>query len=180
MILAGSIAGVQTYVVTQNQTTSVLVLTRDVGWGQALADADLAVAEAVPDEHLQMVDAGDRARVVGRFASHTLAAGTLLTRAELTTARVPGAGELVVGVLLKPGGLPAQGVKPEDRVLLTPTTAASSTGTAEVLPAPGVVLDAGSPDADGSMVVDVVIEGARAAIAAPAGAGQVVLSLEGR
>jgi hypothetical protein len=179
-ILAGSLAGVQVYVVAQNQTTPVLALARDVGWGHQLTEEDLVVAAAVPDAHLQTIAAGDRAQVVGQVAAHTLAAGTLLTRPELTTVRVPAAGELVVGVLLKPGGLPATGVRPEDRVLLTPTTASGSTGTAEVPSAQGVVLDAGAPSSDGSVVVDVVIEGSQAAIAGPAGAGQVVLSLEGR
>lgn len=180
VILAGSLAGVQTYVVAQNQTTLVLALAHEVGWGHQLTEGDLVVAAVVPDVHVQMIAAVDRAQVVGRLAAHTLAAGTLLTRAELTTVRLPAAGELVVGVLLKPGGLPAAGVRPEDRVLLTPTTVSGSTGTAEVPSARGVVLDAGVSSSDGSVVVDVVIEGAQAAIAAPAGAGQVVLSLEGR
>jgi len=175
VILAGSLAGVQAYVAAQNQTAPVLALARDVGWGRQLVDGDLVVAAAIPDEHVRTIDAGDRDHVLGRVAAYTLAAGTLLTQAELTTERVPAAGQMVVGVLLKPGGLPAQGVRPQDRVLLTPTSASS---TAQLTaPASGIVLDSGSPTADGSVVVDVVIDGAHNAIAVPAGAGQVVLSL---
>ncbi len=175
VILAGSITGVQAYVSGQNATVPVLVLARDVGWGHPLADGDLAVAAAVPDEYVRTIGAADRDRVVGQVAVHTLTAGTLLTRAELTTGRVPAAGQVVVGVLLKPGGLPAKGVRPEDRVLLTPTPASST--ASPTAPATGIVLDSGSPTADGSVVVDVVIDGTQNAIVVPAGAGQVVLSL---
>ncbi|MFI9388548.1 hypothetical protein [Kutzneria sp. NPDC052558] len=177
VILAGSLAGVQAYVVAQNQTIPVLALARDVGWGHRLVDGDLVVAQVIPDEHVRTVDAGERDQVLGQTAVRTLAAGTLLARAELTTARVPAAGQVVVGVLLKPGGLPAAGVRPQDRVLLTPTTASS--GMEVVAPVIGVVLDSGSPNADGSLVVDVIVDGAPNPIAAPAGVGQVVLSLLG-
>jgi len=176
VILAGSLAGVQAYVVAQNQTTPVLALARDVGWGHQLTAGDLAVAAVIPDVHVQTIDAGERDHVLGQTAAHTLTAGTLLTRAELTGARVPAAGQVVVGVLLKPGGLPAKGVRPEDRVLLTPTTTATSS-TTEVAPVTGLVLDSGNPNADGSVVVDVIVNGTQNSIAAPAGSGQVVLSL---
>jgi hypothetical protein len=168
--------GVQAYVLAQNQTTPVLALVHDVGWGHSLGDGDLAVAAMVPDEHLQASAADDRAGVVGQIAAHTLSAGTLLTRGELTTLRVPSGGQIVVGVLLKPGGLPAKGVRPEDRVLLTPASTGSSTSS-EVAPVSGIVLDSGSPNTDGSVVVDVVVDRASGAIAGPAGAGQVVVSL---
>ncbi|REH28634.1 SAF domain-containing protein [Kutzneria buriramensis] len=173
MLVAGSLAGVESYVTAQNQTSSVLVLAREVGWGHALTDEDLEVAGAVQDEHLHAIDAMDRAQVVGQVAAHTLPAGTLLTRAELTTARVPGVDQVVTGVLLKPGMVPARGVHPEDRVLLTPTTSEAT----QVPPTVGRVLDAGTSAADGSVVVDVVVPTAQVAIATPAGAGQVVLSL---
>jgi hypothetical protein len=176
VILAGSLAGVQAYVLVQKQTTPVLALAHDVGWGHPVGDGDLVVAAAVPDEHVQMVAAGDRDGVVGQIAAHTLSAGTLLTRGELTMLRVPSGGQIVVGVLLKPGGLPAKGVRPEDRVLLTPASTSGSTSP-EMGQVSGVVLDAGSPNTDGSVVVDVVVDGARSAIAGPAGAGQIVLSL---
>jgi hypothetical protein len=178
VILAASLTGVQAYVVAQNQTVPVLALARDVGWGHRLADGDLVVAQVIPDEHVRTVDAGERDQVVGQTAVRTLTGGTLLARAELTTARVPAAGQVVVGVLLKPGGLPASGVRPQDRVLLTPTATATSSGT-EVASVIGVVLDSGSPNPDGSVVVDVIVNGAPNPIAAPAGSGQVVLSLLG-
>lgn len=175
-MLAGSLAGVQAYVAAQNQTAPVLALARDVGWGHQLVDGDLVVAAAIPDEHVRSIDAGDRDRVLGQVAAYTLAAGTLLTPAELTSARVPVAGQMVVGVLLKPGCVPALGVRPQDRVLLTPNPSAGAT-SAPVASASGVVVGAGSPTADGSVVVDVVIDSASNAIAVPAGTGQVVLSL---
>lgn len=177
VLVAGSLAGVQSYVTAQNQTVPVLVLAREVGWGRALTDGDLAVTGAVPDAHLRPVDAADRGQVLGHFAAHTLSAGVLLTGADLTTARMPGPGQLVVGVLLKPGAVPAKGVHPEDRVLLTPTVATTTTGATQAPPTTGTVLDAGTPAADGSLVVDVVVESSQVAIAGPAGGGQVVLSL---
>jgi len=176
VILAGSLAGVQAYVLAQNQTTPVLALARDVGWGHQLTDGDLAVAAVIPDERVRTIDAAERDHVLGQTAAHALTAGTLLSHAELTGVRVPAAGQVVVGVLLKPGGLPAKGVRPQDRVLLTPTTTATSS-TTEVAPVIGLVLDAGSPNADGSVVVDVIVNSAQNAIAVPAGSGQVVLSL---
>jgi len=178
VILAGSITGVQTYVLAQNQTTPVLVLARDVSWGHQLGGGDLAVADVLVDERVPTIGADQRERVVGQIAAHTLTAGSLLTQAGLTADRVPGPGQLVVGVLLKPGGIPARGAHPGDAVLLTPTASAGDTA-ASVAAVRGTALDAGPAAADGSVTVDVVVDAAQRDIAAPAGAGQVVLSLLG-
>jgi hypothetical protein len=176
VILAGSIAGVQTYVAAQNQATPVLVLAHGVGWGQRLTESDFAVYPVVLDEHVEKVEPWELHDVVGQYAARDLSYGKLLTHQDLWNTQPPGPGEVVVAVLLRPGASPATGVRPQAKVLLTPTSTGNST-TPAVLPASGVVLDSGGPSTDGSVVVDVIINSAQANIAGPAGVGQIVLSL---
>jgi hypothetical protein len=176
VILAASIAGVQSYVAAQNQTTPVLVLAHGVGWGHRLTEGDLAVYPETLDEHVEKVEPWEVHDVVGQFAARDLTYGKLLTHQDLSNTRPPGAGEVVVAVLLKPGASPAMGVRADAKVLLTPTATANST-TPAIAPVSGVVLDSGAPSSDGSVVVDVIVNSVQAGIASPAGTGQVVLSL---
>jgi hypothetical protein len=101
-------------------------------------------------------------RVVGRVAAVELRPGALLTAGEVTDQAVPAAGQQVVGVAVRPGQLPARGVRPGDAVLLVavPGDQAQGGGPAgdpvgESVPA-RVVL-AGAADADGVSTVDVVV-----------------------
>ncbi|SEP53793.1 SAF domain-containing protein [Amycolatopsis saalfeldensis] len=181
VVLAAVVAvGNYALIAGQDARVEVLVLTRTVSWGQQLGEGDLGVAKAVPDQPLASISASERAGVVGRVARSTLPAGSVLAPGQLSAQPVPGPGERLVGLPVKPGHLPARGLAAGDVVQVSPV--ASGTGTdAGSAPANAAepfrarVLGVGLPDPSGVVTVDVVV-GADAALAATsAAAGQVVL-----
>jgi hypothetical protein len=168
----------------------VLAVARTVSVGQTVTAEDVTVARVAADPALQPVPAGQRDRVVGRFAAVELRPGSLLTVGEVTDTAVPGPGEQVVGVAAAPGQLPARGLRPGDQVLLVPVpgdsagTAGAGSGAADGGAEPrgaavsARVVQVGQPDANGRSTVDVLVGrdvGAR--VAALASTGRVALIL---
>jgi SAF domain len=137
----------------------VLALARTVPIGQTISEADLIVARLPADPAVQPIPATDRAQVVGKVAAARLAAGSLLTAAELTDTLIPGADEQLVGVTAKPGQLPARGLAPGDQVLAVPVPGdqADATATGAGTAVPGQVVQVGPADADGAVTVDLVV-----------------------
>lgn len=164
----------------QDERVDVLVLTRDVGWGQRIGEGDLGVAKAVPDQRLASISASERAGVVGQVARSTLPAGTVLAPGQLTAQPVPGPGERLVGLPVKPGHLPARGLAPGDLVQVTPVAGGTGTDAGQTTastagPFRARVLGVGPPDSTGAVTVDVLVGADTAQAASSAAAGQVVL-----
>lgn len=161
----------------------VLAVARPVPVGQTIEAEDLAVARVAADPALHPVPASQRSRVVGQAAAVELRPGTLLTAQDTTDAPVPATGEQLVGVAVRPGHLPARGVRPGDEVLLVPVPgdqgrAEDTTGAVAGDPIPARVVQAGPPDVDGVSTVDVVVStavGPRVAALASTGRVAVVL-----
>ncbi|WP_165960939.1 SAF domain-containing protein [Actinocrispum wychmicini] len=179
---AAAIVLVQTYVDSNNRTESVLVLARDVPWNQRITDTDLTVANATPDPHVHMIAATQRNDVIGRVAAHSLTAGSLLTAEQLTDHAIPGPGQLLVGLLVKPGQLPARGLRPEDHVQIVsgaqPTVGSTTVGDHPAVQA--TVVDVGPPNASDGITVDVVVDiELGAALTSMAATGPVLVSLVG-
>ncbi|WP_344869492.1 SAF domain-containing protein [Amycolatopsis ultiminotia] len=167
-------------IVGQDERVDVLVLVRGIGWGQQISDADLGVAKAVPDQPLASIPAVDRDRVVGQVARSTLPPGTLLAASQFTAQPVPGPGERLVGLAVKPGHLPARGLSAGDlvqviAVMNSPGTDASQTAESPSAPFRARVLGVGPPDSTGGVTVDVVVGVDASAAATNAAAGQVVV-----
>jgi Flp pilus assembly protein CpaB len=165
MLVAGTGYGNYVLISSQDERVQVLVLARDVPWGQPIRDADLAVAQAVSDPQVRMIPAASRASVVGKVAATNLAEGGLLQLQDITVRPVPGRGEQIFGLLCKPGTVPAHGIRPGDPVAVTPTAG------------PGFrarVADVAEPDASGSVLIDLIVPTDRAADAAAAASGSVI------
>ncbi|AGM07069.1 SAF domain-containing protein [Amycolatopsis keratiniphila] len=164
----------------QDDRVDALTLTRDVDWGQRIEASDLGVVKAVPDQPLAFIPAGDRDRVVGQVARSVLPAGTVLVPGQLSGQPIPGPGERLAGLLVRPGHLPARGLSAGDLVQVTPVAAGngSDVGQAPVNmsdPFRARVLGVGPPDSAGAVTVDVVVGADVADAATSASAGQVVL-----
>jgi hypothetical protein len=161
----------------------VLAVARTVPVGQTIGEEDLRVARVAADPALRPVAVADRARVVGRLAAVELRPGALLTAAEVTDEAVPAAGQQVVGVAVRPGLMPARGVRPGDEVLLVPvpgdqTRAGEDSAAPAGEPVPARVVRAGPADVDGVSTVDVVVsEALGPRVAAVASTGRVALVL---
>lgn len=185
-VILAAVAGFGNYALIsgQDQRVDVLVVTRDVPWGQPISPGDLGVAKAVPDQRFTAIPAHDRSRVVGEFARSRLPAGAMLTPGQLTAQPVPGPGERLVGLPVKPGHLPARGLSPGTVVEVRPVAGGPSGDTGQnvdtgqsVDPAGfrARVVRVGAPGSDGAVTVDVVVGPDAAPAATSAATGQVVL-----
>ena len=170
----------------------MLALTRTVPIGQTVSDRDVAVARVAADPALQPIPAGDRDRVVGKVAAVELRPGRLLTADEVTDAAIPGAGEQLVGLPVRPGQVPARRLVAGDRLLVVATpgdqTGGSAAGSAAAgseaglgpvgSPVPARVVEVGAADADGTVTVDVLVpERVGPVLAAWGSTGRVALVL---
>lgn len=165
---------------------AVLAVARPVPVGHPITDADLAEVRISPDPALHTIPAAGRDRVVGQVATVSLLPGALVTPETLTATAVPGPGQAVVGMALKPGQMPAEDLKSGDRVMLVrtpPTGAGQATQPAEeassnVLVERAQVFGARPAETGDSTVVSVVVRRSEAVTVARAQAtGQVSLVL---
>lgn len=143
-----------------------LAIARPVAVGVQIADDDLRVVEVNEAPGLQPIPASDRGKYVGRYARVDLVPGTLLTAEQVTDAPIPGPGEQLFGVELKPAQMPVTPLRRGDKVLLvvTPDPRAAVVPEARPNQPPVVpytieasVANVGAAQADGQVVVDVVV-----------------------
>jgi hypothetical protein len=100
----------------------------------------------------------------------------------VTDAVGPATGESIVGIALGIGQLPAEPLRPGDRVRLVLTPVAQGEVTTSQVAIDALVQGVTSPAADGqTVVVDLVVPAPRAPeVAALAGTGRVALVLDSR
>ncbi|WP_431913449.1 SAF domain-containing protein [Nonomuraea jabiensis] len=175
----GALVAWQVYGVA-SQRVPVLVMARDVPVGQQLQAQDLRTVALGMDAAVQSVDAAGKSTVIGKRAAVDLKAGSVLSSAHVTETLVPAPGEVVVPVALKPSRLPARGIQPGDRVVATAVSSAEA-GRGLAQDHPARVDRVGQPDADGLVVVDLVVPAAAGtALARQAAEGQVAIVLQSR
>jgi SAF domain len=157
----------------------VVVATRDAPAVHRLDRADLATVSIAGSVK---AIAGDRLEsLVGQTAAVAIVDGTVLNRAMLSANPPADRNQATVGLALKAGQLPGDGLAAGDTVRLV--AIAASTGTTAGTTAPRVLVDAAQvyairadDAAAGVTVVTLVVDLADApAVAAASSAGQVVL-----
>lgn len=191
LIVAGAL-GTASAVNRAGHRVAVLVLARDVPEGAAITAADLSTVD-VSASGLSDIPATAASTVVGERASVPMVAGTLLTRQALQAGPALGPGEEVVGLALRAGQLPAEGLLVGDHVSVVLTSApgqaapagpgASAGAPGSVLVADAVVYATAAPGpASGSSAAEIVSLAVPSALAGTlasfAVAGQVALVLE--
>jgi hypothetical protein len=148
-LVAASIAAFLALYSTADRKVAALVVVRAVAQGQQFTSADLGSAQVAVSAGVQFIPL-DQARVVsGKRAATAIAAGTLVTLADLTGAPAIPSGDAVVGVALKDGAYPTEGLSPGDQVLVVQTAApgasvGTSTGGASALSGAGALVSGGS------------------------------------
>ncbi|MCK2241869.1 MULTISPECIES: SAF domain-containing protein [unclassified Crossiella] len=160
---------------------AVLVLARTVEWGHRIVEADLAVAHIVQDPAAQMIRAEEQAAVIGKTAVTTLTTGSVLAPKQISDTPVPGAGQHLLGLGSKPG-LPARGLRPGERVLVTPVVSGQTGAVETALRGAGFparVFGIGGEPAQGTVTVDVVIATEHLDKATAAAAGPVIITVLG-
>ncbi|MGW1680094.1 SAF domain-containing protein [Saccharopolyspora sp. NPDC002376] len=158
----------------------MLQLTRDVPWGHRIGDTDVTTVDLPPDAREFAVVDVDRGRVVGQIAAGNLRAGQLVALSDVTTQLVPARGQRMIGIRLLPGRYPARGLAPNDPVEVV---GLSSTGGAETVQGEAVfqarVVQSSPLDAEGAVVVDLLIDSSAAEQAHAAAAGGALVTLLG-
>lgn len=163
----------------------VLALARPIAAGQVITAADLQVVGVSAAGPVSLVPASRQAQVVGSTAAVSVPAGSLLAGSDVG-APPPPAGQVRVGVALKPGQYPPD-LSPGQKVdvLATPASRATGSsgpgGTAPALPVGrGVVLSvspASVASASGETVVELEVpDDAMPQVAAANAAGQISLA----
>ena len=169
--------GAYTLVNQAGDRVAVLAVAQNVPRGQAITSADLVVAEVAPDPALAPVPAIDASQVLLRSAAADLPRGALLTAGSVQTGTSLTAGKAVVGVLAKPGMIPAGQLLPGDAVTVVSTPGQGGTKTtAAPQTIQATVVSIGQPDANEDSVVDVAADPADGpALASWASTGQVAI-----
>ncbi|MGQ0842984.1 MAG: SAF domain-containing protein [Sporichthyaceae bacterium] len=106
-------------------TSEVLIAARPVAAGHAITAADLGVARVAGS--VRAIGAGEVSTIVGRTAAVGLVGGQVLNRDMLAATAVPARDQAMVGLALRPGQFPADGLKVGDRVLAVATPASTDT-----------------------------------------------------
>jgi len=180
LVLIGAVLGVGVWLLS-SASVEVVAARAAIDRGAVVTAADLEVTRVTVDPSVPVVPASELAGLVGKRAASDVAAGTLLSPAQVTDALPPGTGDSVVGVALATGQLPAEPLRPGDNVRLVQTPVAQGD-----VPATEVTIEAEvqsvTPAADDqTIVVDLLVPESRAAeVAARAATGRVALVLDSR
>ncbi|MFE4599359.1 SAF domain-containing protein [Kitasatospora indigofera] len=138
----------------------VIAVAHDIPAGKLITSEDLVAASVIADPALHPVPVTRSHDILGKPAAADLPAGTLVTNRSVRTGQPLSAGKDTVGVLAKPGQLPAQALQAGDGVTIVSTpgqqqddkAAAQRPSTINA-----VVVQVSAPDANGARVVDLAV-----------------------
>jgi hypothetical protein len=156
MVALGALAAIW-LMSSSGHRVEVVMLARDVAYGSVLQADDLTTTAVAVDPSVAVVPANQVGTLVGQTATANLTRGSLLSRSDVTSAGVLGANEVLVPMPLPADRMPAGGLRAGDRLLVVdappvgadPPPAAPASLSAKVV-------RVGSPDVNGTVVVDVV------------------------
>lgn len=157
----------------------VLVVAREVPYGQVITADDLGVAAVAVDALVHTVPASERSAIVGQVAASNLVAGSLLADGQVTSDAPPGPGEVLVPMPVRSDRLPAGGLRAGDRVLVVDAPSVGA-DPSQVSPATfdATVVRVGQPDLNQVVVIDVAAAAADGpALATRAATGRFALAV---
>jgi Flp pilus assembly protein CpaB len=159
---------------------SAIVMAKPVPAGHVITRGDLTTAQLATDS-IPSFAGKHMNEVVGKTAKVGLVKGELLNKDMLGDAAVVSPDAAQVGVIVKPGQLPAGGLSPGDMVMVvvlpatTPGTS-NAAGSPTVLASAAPVIGSATLDSGAGSVVTVQVPRSQAAqLAAASSAGQVAL-----
>jgi hypothetical protein len=187
LLVVGAAATAGLLAIRLDERVPILVAATDIPVGKEITRQDLAVARVASSE-LKLIAAEDVAAVEGRYATQSIPAGRPLDAQMLGDSGLLKPGWVALGVVIKPGNVPATGLQSGDRVkvykavdgagtLLTNDAIVSSVSSDEG----GGGAFGGGGNGDSTATIIVQEEGdLTAQIAAASLAGQIVLGLTER
>ncbi|MCO5969322.1 CpaB family protein [Actinoallomurus soli] len=134
-------------VMVSGQRVPVIRVAKPVAAGQRIPASALEEVQVSAAGGLDYIPWRDRAKVTQTYATVTLVSGSLLTNGMISTAASAAKGTVVVGLALKPGQLPAGGLRPGDRVAVYAVAVEGQTGiqAGAVLAPVAMVYDVAGP-----------------------------------
>lgn len=169
------------------EKTPVVVVVKDVPAGHAIERSDLSTVDVAGG--VTAIAAANLDSVVGQIATVELLPNTLLQRSMVTTASPLPSTAAMVGVALKPGQLPADGLRDGSMVevlqLPARNTTSAATGAAQrvsvVVDAATVYATTADPSQSGGTLATLIVpKGSAGAVAAASNAGLLALVLVNR
>lgn len=162
------------------QRVAVLVMTRDVAYGSVLTDADVGTAQVSRDPAVATISADGLASVIGQVATTDLHTGMLLAPSLVAPLAPPVKGQVLVAIAIPASRMPVGSLAAGDQILVVDTPAAdadpSITAPATI---PATVVRVGSPDVNGTTVLDVTVAvGDGPELAARSATGRIAVVLE--
>jgi hypothetical protein len=115
LLIAGGALASASLVLRSSQTVPAIGVARPVARGQRIP-LDALRQVQVARTGVEYVPWDQRDQVARYYAATALVPGSLLAHRQVSTTRMVGAGQVVVGLALKPGQLPAGQLKPGDTV----------------------------------------------------------------
>ena len=129
LVTAGALV-VGTVVQSAGKREAVVVTARALEPGQVVKPSDLAVLDVAVDGKAALVPATRRGELIGKRATSHLPAGSLVGFGHFGAGSGLAAGQVVVGALLGPGGLPVPNLRIGDKVGLLASAGPTSADTA--------------------------------------------------
>ena len=130
LVLVGSVSLIAACIVsfvalysTADRKVPAVVMIRSVAQGKQITSADLGEAQVAVSAGVGFIPLAQAQVISGKRAATAIPAGTLVTLADLTGAPAIPVGDAVVGVALKDGAYPSEGLSPGDQVLVVQTDA---------------------------------------------------------
>lgn len=183
LLSALSAAGVVWVFRAADDAVAAVGVARTVRYGEVITVEALREIQVRPDPGLRPLPWERRFEVVGRTSPSDLQPGEIVTPDAVSdSAVVPGAGQQLIGVPVKPGQLPAAPLLPRQPILLVPA-GVSGTSVEAWPPVRGAVISVSERDAMSTQVVDVVVpeaNGVQLASRASAGGVAIVVLPKGR
>jgi hypothetical protein len=179
-LLVGGLAGVWLWT-SATSTVEVVAARNTVTRGAAITAADLMTVRIGVDPAIRALPAGQLSGLVGRRAALDIAAGGVVTPADVTDVIVPAKGMTMVGLSLPAGALPSIALVPGDRVRIVQTP--TSTGPSAQVPVTvdaQVVTATRTKDAQATLVDVLVAAEAAPDLASRSATGKVQLVLDTR
>lgn len=185
VVLIVGLAALGAYFYTQaGKKVPVVLVVHDIAAGHPIGRSDLSTVDVAGA--VTAIGGANMNSVVGQTAAVPLLANTLLQRSMVSSAPALSAGQARVGIRVKPGQIPADGLNPGDTVEILqlpgkdPTAGASAAAVVLAEGAPVFSSAADSSQTGGSLLTVVVPTSRAAGIAAASNAGLIALVAVGR
>ena len=180
-VILGALLGAWAWSSTVN-THEVVALRQTVTRGETITQGDLMTVQVGLDPALKSIPGDRLGSLVGQRAAMDMAAGSLVTAADVTTTVLPGKGMSVVGVALPPSLMPGETLLAGDQVRIVATPGQQGdVGQVAPVAISATVVGLYPNGENGQTVVSLEVPQEQAAeLAARAATGKVALVLDSR